>query len=289
MKILPSDISINMIILMNILNNISLIWNRFWNPVVGFFYRTYLVWELLRTPKIVYPYIGKTFTETFPPEIITLMLSHIKRNQDKCRFLITCQGIMKCDFTFDEEVRISKIEKSRWYDKFTKIGIYYGDEWPSQFPLSIKHLVYLPLLDWDKNYHHSKLSRKNYTYYKLLRKIGCVDDPQSILPLSVTNLTINNFNDLMIEDNVVQRIISVDTGYIYTNAEPDGLFNLLSWKRSINILHITLGKEINKSIANISIPNHLGLKNLLLSCQINQMIEGMNDISDKLNAVIKSD
>ena len=273
---------------MNILRNISSIWNHIKNSMTGFFNMAYFNWPLSSIPRIVHKN-KRTFTEIFPLEIITLMLSYVTNNKDKCRFLMTCHIIMKCDFTFDEEVRISKIEKSRWYDKFTKIGIYYGDEWPSQFPLSIKHLVYLPLLDWDKNYHHSKLSRKNYTYYKLLRKIGCVDDPQSILPLSVTNLTINNFNDLMIEDNVVQRIISVDTGYIYTNAEPDGLFNLLSWKRSINILHITLGKEINKSIANISIPNHLGLKNLLLSCQINQMIEGMNDISDKLNAVIKSD
>ena len=229
MKILPSDISINMIILMNILNNISLIWNRFWNPVVGFFYRTYLVWELLRTPKIVYPYIGKTFTETFPPEIITLMLSHIKRNQDKCRFLITCQGIMKCDFTFDEEISISKIEKLQWYDKFTKVGVYHGDKWSHTSPAYYKHLIFLPCFDPVTTYYHDKFF---------------FGPPILYLPQSVTLLTIEDDSN-MIKKTLISNIVSISEDFILINREFD---NVSIRGEKLQTIVITFGKEINPSI-----------------------------------------
>lgn len=214
---------------MNILNKISLIWNRFRNPIAGFFYRTYLVWGLLRTPKIVYPYIGKTFTETFPPEIITLMLRYIERNQDKCRFLMTCHGIMKCNFTFDEEIRISKIEKLQWYDKFTKIAIYYGDKWPYKNPIYLKHLIFLPCFDPVTSYYHN---------------IFFFGPPILNLPESVTLLTIENDSRIIIK-KLIPNIVSISEDYILINRDFDNI-NIRGEK--LQIIDITFGREINPFI-----------------------------------------
>lgn len=258
---------------MNILNNVSFVWNLLRNPIEGFFDGAYFVWDFLWAPTTISVNTNKIFIGEFPLEIISLMLSYIESDKDKCQFLMTCHDITKCDFTFNEEVRINKIAKSRWYDRFTKVGIYYGDKWPSQFPLSIKHLIYLPLLDLDHNYH----------YNGPVCKIDSIDNPQMILPLSIIKLTINDFDNPVIGLDILRKIISIDTEYIYTNTERGILFDSFAWKTPIPIVHAIMGKEINLNISHIDTTKSFGLTKVLLLSQIEKMNQKMNMFIDDIN------
>jgi len=83
-----------------------------------------------------------------PREMIELIIQNMF-DKDKCKFIMTCKEMSNLNFVFVDEINISRIINSRWYDKFTKIGIYYEEIWPDKFPYHLNHLVFLPNAIFD--------------------------------------------------------------------------------------------------------------------------------------------
>ena len=46
----------------------------------------------------------------------------MKGNNDKCKLLMTCKEISKCNVTFDDPINIEQIYKSRWFHYFTNVN-----------------------------------------------------------------------------------------------------------------------------------------------------------------------
>jgi len=59
--------------------------------------------------------------ESLNADIVGYLIRFIRRDKDKCRLLMTCQWISKCEVFFHEDILINKIIRSRWFHKFTNI------------------------------------------------------------------------------------------------------------------------------------------------------------------------
>ena len=75
----------------------------------------------------------------------------IVSNQDKCRLMMTCKNISKCNFYFDQPIYINKILRSQWFDYFRNVSnVFYADVLPkfvnkinfcSEFNGSINNII----------------------------------------------------------------------------------------------------------------------------------------------------
>jgi len=96
---------------------------------------------------------GKEYLNDLPQEIISILFTHLD-DRDKCRFAMTCSGTMICDFLFNDNIRINKIIGSMWFDRFTHVGIYFGDNWPERFPKNVLKLSYFPNIEKEGMIYH---------------------------------------------------------------------------------------------------------------------------------------
>lgn len=155
--------------------------------------------------------------------------------------MMTCKKISKCDFYFDESIKIEKILRSQWFDRFR----------------NIKNVYYLNVLP------------------KFVNKIEFSDDfrkPIKKLPLSITHMTLNDWNINFIRDpfpkGITHLIINnMDERTIYyfpplvTHLTVGNIIHYHNIDDELTLTHLILNKNFNRNIKN-KIPK--GIKYLTL-------------------------
>lgn len=57
-------------------------------------------------------------------DVLKYIIKFIKNDKDKCRFLMTCKEISKCEFYFYDEITVIQIIRSQWFNNFTNVLAY---------------------------------------------------------------------------------------------------------------------------------------------------------------------
>ena len=57
-------------------------------------------------------------------DVLKYIIKFIKCDKDKCRFLMTCKEISKCEFYFHDEITAIQIIRSQWFNNFTNVLAY---------------------------------------------------------------------------------------------------------------------------------------------------------------------
>lgn len=115
---------------------------------------------------------------SIPLDICRDIVNIIKNDNDKCRLLMTCKEISKCNFYFNENINASEIINSQWFDRFTNVTI---NKKINKLPLNVTHLTF------DAYFNkviHDYISF-TITHLRIYCNIGFINRK---LPISITDL-----------------------------------------------------------------------------------------------------
>jgi len=149
------------------------------------------------------------------------IIRFIKSNKDKCRLMMTCKGITKCHFIFDEIIKVKKIAGSRWFNKFNNIIT--NSDLPS-LPLFVTHLTF----NWKCNKPINGNIPSSVTH---LAFGDCFNQPiNNCIPPSVTHLVFCwDFNqpiDNCIPSSVTHLVFCNKFNQPVKNNIPESVINL---------------------------------------------------------------
>jgi len=106
-------------------------------------------------------------------------------DKEKFSLIMTCQGMMRCRFTFDEPHKLRQIKKSSLFDHFDNVQILKNDK--IIFPLNIKKIYF----DWGFKESIKNLIPDGVTHVEFTSLYtNCIYD---YLPSSVTHLTLGPY------------------------------------------------------------------------------------------------
>ncbi len=134
--------------------------------------------------------------ETIPKEIWEIIIQFIVMNEDKCRMLMTCKDMTKCQFYFVETVCVNgdiKILKSQWYDYFTKV---FCSNTNIALPKYTKHLTFCDFFNQSIN-NCIPSSIKYLTFGSTFNQ-----SIENCFPTSITHLTFGFCFNHLIKNNI---------------------------------------------------------------------------------------
>jgi len=132
-------------------------------------------------------------------------MGFIEKNDDKYNLLKVCKKIGNCNFYFYEQIKLTRINKSKWYDKF--INVIVNDL--VTLPSHIKMITFSA--DFDKpieNYIPSSVTHLTFGYF--------FDKPiENYISSSVTHLTFGHNFDQPINNCIPSSVTHLTFGYFF--------------------------------------------------------------------------
>jgi len=145
--------------------------------------------------------------DTILIDVLEYIIKNISNNGDKCKLMMTCKNISKCNFYFTELININKISGSTWFDRFINIFIkddmcalplftkyltfdtWFNQNIKNKIPNSVTHIAFGEDFQYlTKDYYCGSLTYMEYNDNKMAYFKDCI-------PSSVTHLTIGAFFD----------------------------------------------------------------------------------------------
>lgn len=187
--------------------------------------------------------------DILPSEIWEIIIEFIELNEDKCRMLMTCKDIFKCQFYFKESVFINsdiKIHKSQWYDHFTNVLCYSTD---IALPKYTKKIYFHESFDKliNNDFIPSMVTHIDFNYIFNHPINNCI-------PSSVTHLSFGTIFDQPIENCLPRSITHLIFGYRFNHPIKNNI--------PTSVTHLIFGNCFNQSLMDIpSSVTHLKLTN----------------------------
>lgn len=196
-------------------------------------------------------------------DVWTYISKFITIDSDKCRLMITCKEISRCNFYFENRILVDKISKLKWFNHFTYIEMMYGH---TEFPASVTHLFF-------GNYYNYPIKIKIPLTVTYLIFSDSFNQPISgIIPSSVTYLYLGEYFDQPIKNCIPSSVKHL----------------MINFNRPINnipstVTRLIFGYWFNQPIYDRSIVGNLPstVTHLFFGERFNQAIKGQLPTSVK--------
>jgi len=136
----------------------------------------------------------------------------IESDKDKCHLIMSCKGMSKCRFFFNERVKIEKIVTSKFFNHFINVKV---NNFDVLFPPFITHLTF----GW---WFDQPIENRIPSTITHLRFGNHFDQPiENCIPSSVVHLKFDTFFNQPIKNNIPTSVTHLTFGWHFEQAVSD--------------------------------------------------------------------